>query len=73
MRVYDAIASVVKSGGKCLAPNQGVYTAAGVRTVQELAESGGDFIVLSYSKRLGRVAARPPERSVLAARKWWCW
>ena len=58
MRVYDAVASVVKSGGKCLAPTQGVYTAGGVRTVQELAEAGQDFVVLSYSKRLGRVAAK---------------
>ncbi len=58
MRVYDAVASVVKSGGKCLAPNQTVFTASGLRTVQELAEAGRDFVILSYSKRLGRVAAK---------------
>lgn len=58
MRVYDQIAAVVKSGGKCLAAHQPVYTAGGVKTAKELAESGKDFVVLSYSKRLGRAAAK---------------
>jgi ribonucleoside-diphosphate reductase alpha chain len=58
MKVYDAVASVVKSGGKCLAPNQPVLTAAGIRTARELAESGQDFTVLSYSQAAGRIMAR---------------
>jgi ribonucleoside-diphosphate reductase alpha chain len=57
-KVLDTVASVVKSGGVCLAPNQPVYTAAGCRTAKELADSNKPFTVLSYSKRLGRVAAK---------------
>lgn len=58
MRVYDSIAGVIKSGGKCLAPDQPVYTASGPKTAKDLADSGCDFTVLSFSKRLGRVAAK---------------
>jgi hypothetical protein len=56
--VYDALAGVIKSGGKCLAPYQPVYTAGGVKTAKDLADADKDFTVLSYSKRLGRVAAK---------------
>lgn len=58
MKIYDRIAATIKSGGKCLAPDQPVYTAGGVKTAGELAESGAAFQVLSYSKRLGRVAVK---------------
>jgi adenosylcobalamin-dependent ribonucleoside-diphosphate reductase len=57
-KVLDTVASVVKSGGVCLAPDQPVYTAAGCRTAKELADANKPFTVLSYSKRLGRVAAK---------------
>jgi len=64
-RVYDAVASVVKSGGKCLSPSQLVFTAGGgAKTAGELADADEEFVVLSYSKRLGRVAAK-------RARAWW--
>jgi len=45
-------------GGQCLAPNQLVYTSTGPRRASDLAAIGKPFIVLSYSKRLGRVAAK---------------
>ncbi len=57
-KVFDTVAGIVKSGGKCLALDQPVFTDSGVKTAGELADSGNDFIVLSYSKRLGRVAAK---------------
>lgn len=64
-KVFDAVAGAIKSGGKCLAPEQLVFTAeGGAKTAAELADAGGEFVVLSYSKRLGRVAAK-------RARAWW--
>ncbi len=45
-------------GGQCLAPDQLVYTATGTHRAAELAASGKPFLVLSYSKRLGRVAVK---------------
>ena len=57
-KVYDAGAGAIKSGGKCMAPYQPVFTAGGVKTAQALAEAGKDFTVLSYSNRLGRVATK---------------
>lgn len=58
MRVFDSVAGVVKSGGKCLAPYQPVFTAGGVKSAKELAEAGEDFTVLSFSCRQKRVAAK---------------
>jgi ribonucleoside-diphosphate reductase alpha chain len=55
MRGYDAFAGVIKSGGKCLAPDQRVYTAErGPVPVQELADNGKEFLVLSYDPPAGR-------------------
>jgi hypothetical protein len=48
LRIYDQVCNVVKSGGKCLAANQPVWTSTGLRTAKELAETGKDFICLSY-------------------------
>jgi len=58
MRIYDSIAHIVKSGGKCLAPYQRVYTAKGAIPVKDLAESNEEFIVLSYDPPAGRYKAK---------------
>jgi ribonucleoside-diphosphate reductase alpha chain len=57
MTVYDSVAKVTKSGGRCVAGDQPVLTEVGPRTAAELASSG-DFITLSYSKRAGRNVAK---------------
>lgn len=58
LKIYDQVAGTVKSGGKCLAPNQLVYTEVGPVAVKELAESGKDFVVLSYDPPAGRMKAK---------------
>lgn len=58
LRIYDAVAGSIKSGGRCLAADQQVMTETGPRTASGLADDGSEFIVLSYSRRLGRVAAK---------------
>lgn len=58
LKVYDQVANVVKSGGKCLAPDQLVYTEKGPKTAKELADKGDDFITLSYDPPAGRVKAK---------------
>lgn len=58
LRVYDSVASVVKSGGKCLAPHQLVYTTVGPKTVQELAERDQPFYTLSYDPPAGRMKVK---------------
>ena len=58
LKVYDQVANVVKSGGKCLAPYQRVWTEKGPKPVKELAELGQDFVVLSYDPPAGRVKAK---------------
>lgn len=58
MRVFDSVAGVVKSGGKCLAPYQPVFTAGGVKEVKDLAENGGDFTILSHDRHANRVMAK---------------
>lgn len=63
LKLYDTIGGLIKSGGKCMAPYQPVFTAGGIKPARELAESGKDFAVLSYSRRLGRM-------TVKAARAW---
>jgi len=45
-------------GGQCLAPDQLVYTSTGTRRASDLAEDNKPFFVLSFSKRLGRVAVK---------------
>jgi len=49
-KVFDTVAGIVKSGGKCLALDQPVYTVAELKTAKELAEFGGKFLVASYTK-----------------------
>lgn len=50
MRGADSSAGTIKSGGKCLAPWTKVYTIEkGAVAVEDLAELGTDFTVLSYS------------------------
>lgn len=58
MRGYDSFAGAIRSGGKCLAPNQRVLTASGPKTVKELAESGADFVTLSYDYTANRFMAK---------------
>jgi len=58
MKVADANASSIKSGGACLAPDQRVYTNNGPIPVKELAESNEDFIVLSYDPPAKRIKAK---------------
>lgn len=53
MRGADASAGTIQSGGRCLAPDQYVYTANGPVTVAELAEQE-DFICVSYHPPAGR-------------------
>lgn len=48
MRGFDAFGGVIKSGGRCLAPYQKVYTINGPVDVKTLAEQGDDFYCLSY-------------------------
>lgn len=57
MRADDAWAGTIKSGGKCLAPWQKVYTATGPVAVSELAELE-EFITLSYDPPAGRFKAK---------------
>ena len=45
-------------GGQCLTFDQRVYTSVGAKKAGELALSGEEFVILSYSRRLGRVAAK---------------
>jgi ribonucleotide reductase alpha subunit len=64
LKVRDAASGYIKSGGKCLAPDQMVYTHLGPRRVDELADACFDsFLCLSY---------HPPSRSYVAkpAKAW---
>ena len=58
LKIYDQVANVVKSGGKCLAPDQLVYTHRGPVQVQELAHEQRDFVTLSYDPPAGRIKAK---------------
>jgi len=66
--IFDAAAGATKSGGTCLAPNQLVYTAIGPVAVKDLADSGKDFVVLSYDPPAGRYKAKTA-RAWLAGHK----
>lgn len=48
MRAADSSAGTITSGGRCLAPDQLVYTNQGPITVQRLATHGDDFQVWSW-------------------------
>jgi len=56
MKGFDAFAGVIRSGGKCLAPWQKVYTEKGPIPVSELVDK--DFIVLSYDQLASRFKAK---------------
>lgn len=58
LKVYDQVANVVKSGGKCLAPHQRVWTEKGPQPVKTLAESNEDFVVLSFDPPANRLKAK---------------
>ena len=54
---WDKMAGAIKSGGKCLAPWQQVYTENGPVEVRELANRG-NFVGLSYDPMAGRIMAK---------------
>ena len=54
---WDKTAGAIKSGGKCLAPWQQVYTENGPVEVRELANKG-NFVGLSYDPMAGRIMAK---------------
>jgi ribonucleoside-diphosphate reductase alpha chain len=58
LKIGDRAAGAIKSGGTCLAPDQMVYTARGPIAVKTLAESGLDFVTLSYDPPAGRFKAK---------------
>lgn len=59
LRGFDSFAGVIKSGGRCLAPDQHVYTSNGPVKISELAErDGGSFVALSYDPPAGRYKAK---------------
>lgn len=58
MRTWDACAGSIRSGGKCLAPQQRVYTLSGPVPVAELALLD-KFYVLSYDPPSNRYKVKP--------------
>jgi ribonucleoside-diphosphate reductase alpha chain len=58
LKIGDRAAGAIKSGGTCLAPHTLVYTERGPIPVKQLAESGEDFITLSYDPPAGRYKAK---------------
>lgn len=56
MKLFDRTGHVVKSGGKCLAPDQLIYTEIGPQKVKDLENK--DFVVLSYDPPSGRYKAK---------------
>jgi ribonucleoside-diphosphate reductase alpha chain len=57
LKVLDAGAGSIKSGGTCLAPYQRVYTATGPVAVEELAQRES-FVAMSYDPPAGRYKAK---------------
>jgi ribonucleoside-diphosphate reductase alpha chain len=55
---WDRMAGAIKSGGKCLAPWQKVYTAGGPVEVQRLAQYDMPFIILSYDPTKGQITTK---------------
>ncbi|MBY0513326.1 MAG: HNH endonuclease [Gemmataceae bacterium] len=58
LKIGDRAAGAIKSGGTCLAPEVLVYTARGPIPVEELAETGQDFVCLSYDPPASRYKAK---------------
>jgi hypothetical protein len=56
--VGDRGAGAIKSGGTCLSAHQRVYTNLGPVTVKELADSGKEFITLSFDPLSNRYKAK---------------
>ena len=55
IRHLNSLGGTIKSGGKCLAPYQTVWTTGGIKTVKALAEEKKAFYILSFDKRIGEV------------------
>jgi len=58
LRILDASAGAVKSGGTCLAPTTMVYTDAGPVPVKTLADRGSRFVCLSHDPKKNRYVAK---------------
>ena len=58
LKVGDAVGGAIKSGGTCLAPYTKVYTSTGAFEVQDLANKGEEFVVLSYDPAAKRYKAK---------------
>lgn len=67
LKVGDANAGAIKSGGTCLAPHQKIYTPNGIFSVKELANKN-KFMVLSYDPLANRYKVKWA-RAWLAGRK----
>lgn len=68
LEIFDRAAGAIKSGGTCLAPDQRVFTNRGPLPVKHLAESGKDFVALSYDPPARRYKAKTA-RAWLAGEK----
>lgn len=71
MRIYDQIAEVVTSGGRCLAGNQCVYTPEGPKEVRDLVNT--DFKVISYTPWYKRNTPTCPTKKYFEAKKASAW
>lgn len=58
LKVFDASAGAIKSGGTCLAPHTLVRTTAGPVPVDQLAASGRPFEVFSWHPPLARYVTK---------------
>lgn len=55
---WDRMAGAIKSGGRCLAPWQLVYTDKGPKAVSELAKMKDGFTCLSFDPTLNKIVAK---------------
>ena len=59
LKIYDQVANVVKSGGKCLPGNQLVFSENGPQSVSILAsKNDGKFIAVSYDPPTKQIKAK---------------
>lgn len=58
IQVIDLISDTVRSGGKCLASYQPLFTNLGIKTVKELSDLNKEFIIISHDNNAGRMFAK---------------
>jgi len=56
--VLEILAQTIRSGGRCLAPYQKIYTTEGIKEIKQLAENEQEFIILSFDKKHNRIKAK---------------